>query len=308
VEVAAGQTVRSDHRGNLRSSRAPVQAGARDSSEAKLQERASVPNFTPPPVDVKRWCHFGKDLTWIVSVVLIFGCAIAFATTTALSYAGSNLKVYYLLIAGDLTLASAAVLFLIRCNFTDPGVLPRAPTGSPQEPHRELLEGEKWCYTCLIIRPPESKHCSICDHCVEDFDHHCPWVGTCVAGRNLRYFIFFLMTTTLFSCYVGTFAILDITKGGSLGYNPPGQDQKFTDKTIASGILFILGAVFFLLLGGMAISYYDVIIRGSSWNTDYKRHIAEASGLPVRPQNKSCENCQEVFCKPLPPSRIGCMW
>ena len=52
----------------------------------------------------------------------------------------------------------------------------------------------KYCNTCMIYRPRRAVHCQNCDSCVEQFDHHCPFISTCVGRRNYTSFFFFVVT------------------------------------------------------------------------------------------------------------------
>ena len=64
----------------------------------------------------------------------------------------------------------------------------------------------KFCKTCDIYRPPRSVHCTMCDTCTLRLDHHCPWLGTCVARNNYIYF-------TIFVNGASAMCLLNITGG-----------------------------------------------------------------------------------------------
>merc|ERR1712190_229675 len=90
---------------------------------------------------------------------------------------------------------------LYRAAFTDPGYLPRG--NEPVPPRHQQLKpnGSKFCGTCKIWRPSRAKHCRYCNCCVRKFDHHCPWVGTCVGERNYKYFTMFVYALSLYALY-----------------------------------------------------------------------------------------------------------
>ncbi len=99
------------------------------------------------------------------------------------------------------------IVLLFLTSGRDPGIIPRNPhppevedddgsglstdwpgsqNGGPSlPPIKEVMVNGivvkvKYCQTCMLYRPPRCSHCSICNNCVERFDHHCPWVGQCI--------------------------------------------------------------------------------------------------------------------------------
>ncbi|KAK5986761.1 hypothetical protein GCK32_006878 [Trichostrongylus colubriformis] len=82
---------------------------------------------------------------------------------------------------------------LLRVVFSDPGVIPRnLKTHSDFVEAVENCQRVNYCFTCWVDKPQGAKHCSVCDRCVKDFDHHCPWLHQCVSIRNLRLFLVFV--------------------------------------------------------------------------------------------------------------------
>ena len=111
----------------------------------------------------------------------------------------SQISILYQIIISFIFYIFELINMILGCC-TDPGVLPRHPkdlyylTNRPLL--RQVINGHKiivpFCYTCSMFRPPRTSHCSVCDNCVERFDHHCLWLGTCIGKRNYKYFYWFI--------------------------------------------------------------------------------------------------------------------
>ena len=131
---------------------------------------------------------------------------------------------------------------------TDPGILPRQGDDFYYNPNRPLLKTVvnghvitlTFCYSCSLFRPPRTSHCSLCDNCVERFDHHCLWLGTCVGKRNYKYFYLLVFCLSISSIFQIIYSIYYIVF----------QIKKFKNKENYSLLL---------LLGLSAVALVDLL-------------------------------------------------
>jgi hypothetical protein len=82
--------------------------------------------------------------------------------------------------------AVQAIFNYLACVLTKPGS-PSVPAGTKYFPversERESYfdDGTLWrhCKKCDNVKPPRSHHCNVCQQCVLNMDHHCPWYFLC---------------------------------------------------------------------------------------------------------------------------------
>ncbi|ESR43685.1 hypothetical protein CICLE_v10011689mg [Citrus x clementina] len=265
---------------------------------------------------------FGPDVASLfLSTILIAGPAIAFCVKSYLKIRHDDhaaRSVVVSIVGSILTVLD--LLFLFLTSARDPGMVPR--NSKPPEsddafdmatpsmewvngrtPHLKLprtkdviINGHtvkvKYCDTCMLYRPPRASHCSICNNCVQRFDHHCPWVGQCIGIRNYRFFYMFILTSTILCVYVFAFSWVNILEKDHNIWKAMSED-------VPSVILMVYCFIAVWFVGGLSVFHFYLICTNQTTYENF-RYRYDKKENPYN--NGMLRNLGEVFFSKIPPS------
>ncbi|XP_077212191.1 putative protein S-acyltransferase 7 [Tasmannia lanceolata] len=266
---------------------------------------------------------FGPDVRSLLLTILLIAAPVTifcvFVARKLMDDYSHHLGISIMVIAVAFTLYILGLLMVTSGR--DPGIIPRnahppepegydgpAEVGGGQTPQLRLPRMKdvvvngftvkvKYCDTCMLYRPPRCSHCSICNNCVERFDHHCPWVGQCIGLRNYRYFFMFVFSTTLLCIYVFGFCwvyIMRIKNAEQITI------WKAMTKTPASIVLIVYTFISVWFVGGLTVFHLYLISTNQTTYENFRYRYDQRTN----PYHRGLvENFKEIFFTSIPSSK-----
>lgn len=108
-----------------------------------------------------------------------------------------------------LAISGLTLLFLSLTAFSDPGIFPK----------HTRPKGPNWSYSgqAQSFRPPNVIYCRECKLLIESYDHFCPWSGTVIGLKNLKFFHCFVSCLILTMIYDTVLLILALSSPAGSG-------------------------------------------------------------------------------------------
>ena len=127
-------------------------------------------------------CFEPNPLVQVIYFVCAFGGFYVYVTEGFPHIPNKRIASYHIYI-GTVIMIACYTSYFMAC-WVDPGKIEKNSDKSLKlqalkrfEFDGVLFEKKMKCRTCLHDKPARSKHCAVCNFCVQKFDHHCVWIN-----------------------------------------------------------------------------------------------------------------------------------
>ncbi len=128
----------------------------------------------------------------------------------------------------------------------------------------------QWCH--VILTSSQTKHCSLCNKCIDGFDHHCKWLNQCIGRRNYFHFVISITSACILCIAICLLSVLEISLIYVCRDSETCVKPRFLKAPLDSALFTFLSGIYFLLsaLGsGLLIHLcaFHAYIKWNGWTT-----------------------------------------
>jgi hypothetical protein len=150
----------------------------------------------------------------------------------------------------------------IHSSISEPGVVP--PLWGFYMGDSEHKR-KRYCLLCHVFKPDRCHHCSICNRCVLNMDHHCriryvAWINNCIGFYNRKLFMLML----LYSILTGYFVLLSFLPEAYQILLKMTKLQSFTFAEIKFLGIALLVLFFCIILTKFSAFHVKLILKNST--------------------------------------------
>jgi len=252
----------------------------------------------------KKFYHmlFTETIITLFNIALFILIVMAFRTGIAI-----------LLVVLLAIIYSSLTFCLFRAGSTDPGIFERRYDYAIRFLEEKkcnfkvVIQGHLMrlsiCYTCNILRPPRTSHCAVCDNCVEKFDHHCIWLGTCVGKRNYKYFFFFLSSCIILAVYsIAVCTTIIVQKSNKNTYFDTNHFGLYMGLPAAMIFVCTCFLVFFLL--SLFWTHLQLVVQNLTFYEFIKEKWSKYPTLNPSDKESVTKNVKYSLCRSVPHANL----
>jgi hypothetical protein len=117
---------------------------------------------------------------------------------------------------------------------------------------------------CNVFKPERCHHCSACNRCVLNMDHHCPWINNCVGFWNRKYFLLLLVYVLLMTYLTAVTMAYDFYQAIIWGF-----DNKFfssTDPKLTTNIFIMISFILNFIVASLMTAFLKFHLMLASEN------------------------------------------